>query len=118
MKKFKCELGLHDWKYHNKITRQCLECGITQFKDKYFWKNITKSYLQPNAKSRAIKPDKDTEVVTIKKGVIFLETYGWQILNDGTRAPSYLAHEIKEDMIIYPSYEYQQKISECEVESA
>ena len=109
MKNLKCKSGLHDWKYHNEITRQCLDCGITQYKNKHFWKNITKSYLQPNAKAKEIKLDKKTETITIKKGVIFLETYGWQMLNDGTRAPSYLAHKIKEDIIIFPRYEYEQK---------
>lgn len=115
MKKFKCELGLHDWKYLNGITRQCLECGKLQYKKSrsWIWKWMnTDNYFQPKAK---VELDKDTEIITIKKGTVILEYNGWQILNDYTRVPSYLAKEVKEDIIIYPS-EYQQKISECEVE--
>lgn len=114
MNKFKCKLGLHDWKYLNDITRQCKECGKLQYKKSrsWIWKWMnTDNYFQRGAK---VKLDKDTEIVTIKKGTIILECNGYQILNDYTRILSYLAKEIKEDITIYPSYEYQQKISECE----
>lgn len=112
MNKFKCELGLHDWRYLNDITRQCKECGKLQYKKSrsWIWKWMnTDNYFQRGAK---VTLNEDTEIVTIKKGTIILECNGWLILNDYTRVPSYLAHEIKEDMTIYPSYEYQQNISE------
>ena len=110
MKELKCKLCLHDWKYLNDITRQCMECGKLQYRRSRSWKWMnTDNYFQPKAK---VELDKDTEIVTIKKGTIILVCNGWQVLNDYTRVPSYLAHEIKEDMTIYPS-EYQQKISEC-----
>ena len=109
MKKFNCELGAHDWKYFNDITRQCMECGKLQYRRSRSWKwKNTDNYFQPKAK---VELDKDTEIVTIKKGTIILECNGWQILNDCTRVPSYLAKEIKEDITIYPSYEYQQKLA-------
>ena len=115
MKKLKCKLGLHDWKYLNGITRQCMECGKLQYKKSncllWKWMN-TDNYFQRGAK---VTLNEDTEIVTIKKGVVILECNGWQILNDCTRVPSYLAKEVKEDIIFYPS-EYQQKISECEAE--
>lgn len=107
MKNFKCKLGLHDWKYHNNITKQCLECGIIQIKPKFFfWKNTLDSYFQKGAK---VEPPNHNGVVTIKKGTIILVCDGWQILNDCTRVPKYYAHKFKEDTTIYPSYEYQQK---------
>jgi hypothetical protein len=113
MKKFKCILGLHDWKYLNGITRQCMECGKLQYKksSSWLWKWMnTDNYVQRGAK---ITLNKDTEIVTIKKGVIILECNGCQIVNDYTRVPSHLAKEVKQDIVIYPS-EYQQKINECE----
>ena len=112
MFKNKCKFGLHDWKYLNDITRQCMECGKLQYKKSRFWIwkwMNTDNYFQPKAK---VELDKDTEIVTIKKGTVILECNGYMVLNNYTRVPSYLAKEIKEDITIYPSYEYQQK---CEV---
>ena len=109
MNKLKCKLGLHHWKYHNDITRQCLNCGKTQFKKKMFWHWIDQTYFP---KGKEIEPPKHNETITIKKGVIILVPDGLQILNDDTHASKFLAHEFKEDTTIYPSYEYKQK---CEV---
>ena len=105
----KVDLCWHKWKYHNNITRQCCKCGKLQYKPKFIWKNVFNSYFQKGAK---VELQKDTEVVTIKKGTIVMVCDGWFILNDLTRVPQYYAHKFKEDMIIYPSYEYKQKISE------
>ena len=106
----KVDLCWHKWKYHNNITRQCRKCGKLQYKTKWFiWKNVSSSHFQKGAK---VELQKDTEVVTIKKGTIIMVCDGWFILNDSTRVPKYYAHKFKEDMTIYPSYEYQQK---CEV---
>lgn len=114
MKNLKCKLGLHDWRYLNGITRQCIECGKLQYRKRWSWlwkwMNISNRF-QRGAKVRL---NEETEVVTIKKGTVVLECNGFMVLNDFTRAPSYLAHEVKEDIVIYPSYEYHQKIKESE----
>jgi hypothetical protein len=111
MKNLKCKLGSHDWIYHNKITRQCLECGKVQYKKGCFWRNIVNSYFQRKAK---VEINKDTETVTIKKGTIVIKPVDWIILKNHTRVFKLVAEEVEEDIVIYPSYEYQQKIRECE----
>jgi hypothetical protein len=100
MKKLKCKLGLHDWKYHNEITRQCLNCGITQYKKSLFgWHNIISSYFQPKAK---VELDKDTETITIKKGTFVVKPEGWQILNDFTRDIKYIVYRVEKDISFNP----------------
>lgn len=96
MNKFKCKLGLHDWEYHNEITRQCLDCGITQYKKSLFcWHDITDTYFQPKAK---VELNKDTEIVTVKKGTFIVKPVGWQILNDFTRGIKYIVYKIDKDI--------------------
>lgn len=116
MKNVKCKLGLHDWRYLNGITRQCVECGKLQYRKSWFW--LWKWMNTDNRFQRGAKVilNEKTEIVTIKKGTIVLECNGFMILNDYTRVPSYLAKKVKEDIFIYPSYEYHQKIKESEGE--
>lgn len=99
MNKFRCKLGFHAWKYHNSITRQCLDCGKIQYKSAWWkpWQDIGDSYFQKGAK---VELQQDIRTITVRKGTIVMIPDGYQILNAGTRTFKFVACKVTEDIVI------------------